>query len=102
MERKLSGKIVLVTGAASGIGQAAALRVAEEGAAVTIVADLRRRPAIRPSDKSSMPAARRISYESMSHNRKMSNPLFVRFANSTDASIARATMPESMAIGRIR
>ena len=40
MERKLSGKVVLVTGAASGIGQAAALRVAEEGAAVTIIADL--------------------------------------------------------------
>jgi len=39
MERKLSGKVVLVTGAASGIGQAAALRIAEEGAAVTIVAD---------------------------------------------------------------
>jgi len=40
MERKLTGKVVLVTGAASGIGQAAALRIAEEGAAVTIIADL--------------------------------------------------------------
>jgi NAD(P)-dependent dehydrogenase (short-subunit alcohol dehydrogenase family) len=39
MGQKLSGKVVLVTGAASGIGQAAALRVAEEGA-ITIVADL--------------------------------------------------------------
>jgi meso-butanediol dehydrogenase / (S,S)-butanediol dehydrogenase / diacetyl reductase len=39
MEPKLSGKVVLVTGAASGIGQAAALRVAEEGA-ITILADL--------------------------------------------------------------
>jgi NAD(P)-dependent dehydrogenase (short-subunit alcohol dehydrogenase family) len=39
MGRKLSGKVVLVTGAASGIGQAAALRVAEEGA-ITILADL--------------------------------------------------------------
>lgn len=39
MGRKLSGKVVLVTGAASGIGQAAALRVAKEGA-ITILADL--------------------------------------------------------------
>jgi NAD(P)-dependent dehydrogenase (short-subunit alcohol dehydrogenase family) len=39
MRPKLSGKVVLITGAASGIGQAAALRVAEEGA-ITIVADL--------------------------------------------------------------
>jgi NAD(P)-dependent dehydrogenase (short-subunit alcohol dehydrogenase family) len=39
MPLKLSGKVVLVTGAASGIGQAAALRVAEEGA-ITVLADL--------------------------------------------------------------
>lgn len=39
MGPKLSGKVVLVTGAASGIGQATAMRVAEEGA-ITIVADL--------------------------------------------------------------
>jgi NAD(P)-dependent dehydrogenase (short-subunit alcohol dehydrogenase family) len=43
MARKLSGKVVLVTGAASGIGQAAALRIAEEGA-ITIVADLQEVP----------------------------------------------------------
>jgi 3(or 17)beta-hydroxysteroid dehydrogenase len=39
MGLKLSGKVVLVTGAASGIGQAAALRIAEEGA-IIIIADL--------------------------------------------------------------
>jgi NAD(P)-dependent dehydrogenase (short-subunit alcohol dehydrogenase family) len=39
MKPKLSGKVVLVTGAASGIGQATALRVAEDGA-ITIIADL--------------------------------------------------------------
>ena len=39
MGLKLSGKVVLVTGAASGIGQAAALRIAEEGA-IAIIADL--------------------------------------------------------------
>jgi NAD(P)-dependent dehydrogenase (short-subunit alcohol dehydrogenase family) len=43
MARKLSGKVVLVTGAASGIGQAAALRIAEEGA-ITILADLQEVP----------------------------------------------------------
>jgi NAD(P)-dependent dehydrogenase (short-subunit alcohol dehydrogenase family) len=39
MGLKLSGKVALVTGAASGIGQAAALRIAEEGATI-IIADL--------------------------------------------------------------
>lgn len=39
MGLKLSGKVVLVTGAASGIGQAAALRITEEGATI-IIADL--------------------------------------------------------------
>ena len=101
MERKLSGKVVLVTGAASGIGQAAALRVAEEGAAVTIIADLLEEAGNRQSDKSSRPAARRISYVLMSRNRQMLNPLFVGFVNSTGISIAHATTPESTAIGRI-
>jgi NAD(P)-dependent dehydrogenase (short-subunit alcohol dehydrogenase family) len=39
MTRRLSDKVILITGAASGIGQAAALRFAEEGA-VVIVADV--------------------------------------------------------------
>src|SRR5262249_12636906 len=39
MGRRLSDKVTVITGAASGIGQAAALRFAEEGA-VVIVADI--------------------------------------------------------------
>jgi len=46
MTRRLSDKIILVTGAASGIGQAAALRLAEEGA-VVIVADVQETPGHR-------------------------------------------------------
>jgi len=101
MERKLSGKVVLVTGAASGIGQAAALRVAEEGAAVTIIADLLEEAGNQTVRQIEQAGGRRISYVLMSRHRQMSNPLFVGFVNSTGISIAHATTPESTAIGRI-
>lgn len=48
MERKLSDKVAIVTGAASGIGRAAALGLAREGAAV-LVADLNPEGASRVS-----------------------------------------------------
>jgi NADP-dependent 3-hydroxy acid dehydrogenase YdfG len=49
--RKIDGAaVVLVTGAASGIGQAAALRIAEESA-IIILPIFRRRPATRPPAK---------------------------------------------------
>lgn len=38
MSKKLEGKVVLVTGASSGIGEATAIAVAEEGASVALVA----------------------------------------------------------------
>ncbi len=43
MDRRLEGKIAIVTGSASGLGRAIALRFAEHGAKV-VVADLRREP----------------------------------------------------------
>jgi NAD(P)-dependent dehydrogenase (short-subunit alcohol dehydrogenase family) len=40
----LTGKVVVVTGGASGMGRAISVRAAEEGAAAVIVADLRQEP----------------------------------------------------------
>lgn len=40
----LEGKVVVVTGGASGMGRAAALRMAEEGAAAVVIADRRETP----------------------------------------------------------
>jgi NAD(P)-dependent dehydrogenase (short-subunit alcohol dehydrogenase family) len=40
----LEGKVVVVTGGASGMGRAISVRAAEEGAAAVVVADLRRDP----------------------------------------------------------
>jgi NAD(P)-dependent dehydrogenase (short-subunit alcohol dehydrogenase family) len=102
MERKLSGKVVLVTGAASGIGQAAALRVAEEGAAVTIIADLLEEAGnqtVRQIEQAGGKA--HFIRVDVSQFHQMSNALFVGFVNSMGISIAHATTPESTAIGRI-
>jgi NAD(P)-dependent dehydrogenase (short-subunit alcohol dehydrogenase family) len=40
----LEGKVVVVTGGASGMGRAISVRAAEEGAAAVLIADLRREP----------------------------------------------------------
>ncbi len=92
-ERRLEGRVALITGATSGIGRAMALRFAREGARI-MCADRRREPDPRIGDDAGAPTHEAIRAEGLDAS-------FVACDVTDGASVAKAIRAAADTYGRL-